>query len=101
MTVIGGAGDLPHWPCRLADRIYLTAVHAAPAGDTCFDAPDPHRGDETAREPMPQAPDDQFPADFIVLDRQALTACAVAQVAATPHITHSRRFICVHREGAL
>ena len=53
-----------------AERIYLTLVHAAPAGDTRFDTPDPLMWRETAREPMPQAAADQFPADFIVLDRQ-------------------------------
>ena len=53
-----------------ADRIYLTLVHAAPAGDTRFDTPGPPTWRETAREPMPQGPHDQFPAEFIVLDRQ-------------------------------
>jgi dihydrofolate reductase len=53
-----------------ADRIYLTLVHATPTGDTRFDPPDPQIWRETAREPMAQGPGDQFPADFIVLDRQ-------------------------------
>jgi dihydrofolate reductase len=52
-----------------ADRIYLTLVHAAPAGDIRFEIPDPQTWHETAREPMPQGPRDEFPADFIVLDR--------------------------------
>jgi len=56
---------LPH-----ATRIYLTLVHAAPAGDTRLDLPDPRAWREVAREPMPQGPQDQYPADFIVLDRQ-------------------------------
>lgn len=54
-----------------ADRIYLTLVHGTPAGDTRFDIPDARIWQETAREPMPQAAGDQYPADFIVLERQA------------------------------
>ena len=53
-----------------ADRIYLTLVHGTPAGDTRFDLPDARTWQETAREPMPQGCGDQYPADFIVLDRQ-------------------------------
>ena len=69
VTVIGGAeifraGARP----RAANLPHL--VHAAPAGDTRFDTPDPRAWRETAREPMPQGAADQFPADFIVLDRQ-------------------------------
>jgi dihydrofolate reductase len=70
VAIIGGALifqlTLAH-----ADRIYLTLVHAVLAGDTRFDTPDPLTWRETAREPMPQSVADQFPADFIVLDRQA------------------------------
>jgi hypothetical protein len=32
--------------------------------------PDPQTWQETAREPMPQTGQDQYPADFIVLDRK-------------------------------
>jgi dihydrofolate reductase len=53
-----------------AQRIHLTAVHAAPAGDVRFDVPGPPAWRKTACAPMVQGPNDQFPADFIVLDRQ-------------------------------
>ena len=53
-----------------ADRSYLTLVHGTPAGDTRFDIPDAPAWRETAREPMPQGPGDEYPADFIVLERQ-------------------------------
>jgi dihydrofolate reductase len=53
-----------------ADRIYLTLVHGTPTGDTRFDVPDARTWRETAREPMPQGSGDQYPADFIVLERQ-------------------------------
>jgi dihydrofolate reductase len=69
VMVIGGEGifrtALAH-----ADRIYLTLVHGTPAGDTRFDVPDARTWRETAREPMPQGSGDQYPADFIVLERQ-------------------------------
>jgi dihydrofolate reductase len=70
MMIIGGE-EVFRLALPRADRIYLTLVHATPAGDTRFDTPDPLVWRETAREPMPQAAGDQFPADFIVLDRQA------------------------------
>jgi dihydrofolate reductase len=54
-----------------ASRIYLTLVHARPTGDTRFELPDPRVWLETARAPMPRGPGDQFPADFIVLERQS------------------------------
>lgn len=69
VMVVGGEEifrrALPH-----ADRIYLTLVHATPTGDTRFDPPNPQIWRETSREPMVQGASDQFPADFIVLDRQ-------------------------------
>jgi dihydrofolate reductase len=69
IMVIGGAevfrAAMPH-----ADRIYLTRVHASPPGDVAWQAPDPHHWSESAREVLPQAANDQFPADFIVLDRR-------------------------------
>jgi dihydrofolate reductase len=69
VMVIGGE-EIFRLALARADRIYLTLVHATPAGDTRFDTPDPQTWCETARQPMPQGPHDQFPADFIVLDRQ-------------------------------
>ena len=68
ITVVGGE-EIFRLAIDLADRIYLTRVHGAPAGDTHFAAPDPVVWRETAREPMVQSPRDDYPADFIVLDR--------------------------------
>jgi dihydrofolate reductase len=70
IAVIGGA-DIFRAALARADRIYLTLVHAAPTGDVRFATPDPRVWRETAREAMPQTAGDQFPAEFIVLDRQA------------------------------
>jgi len=69
VVVIGGA-EIFRATLAAADRIYLTLVRGRPAGDTRLDAFDPAEWTETAREPMPQGPGDQYPADFIVLDRK-------------------------------
>jgi dihydrofolate reductase len=70
IAIIGGEEIFRRTIAR-AERIYLTLVQAAPAGDTRFDPPDPRTWRQTAREPMRQGPNDQFSAEFIVLDRQA------------------------------
>jgi dihydrofolate reductase len=69
VVVIGGA-EIFHATLASADRIYLTLVRGQPAGDTFLDPFDPTVWTETAREPMPQGTDDQYPADFIVLERK-------------------------------
>ncbi|TMJ73122.1 MAG: dihydrofolate reductase [Alphaproteobacteria bacterium] len=69
VMVIGGA-EVYRVALPRAERIYLTLVHAEPEGDARFHALDPQQWRETAREPMPHGPNDQFSAEFIVLDRQ-------------------------------
>jgi dihydrofolate reductase len=69
VAVIGGA-DVFALALPYCDRIYLTRVHGTPAGDTYFATPDPSLWAEHVKEPMAQSADDQFSADFIVLDRK-------------------------------
>jgi dihydrofolate reductase len=69
VMIIGGEGIFRS-ALADADRIYLTLVHGTPAGDTRFAIPDAPAWRETAREPMPQGSGDEYPADFIVLERQ-------------------------------
>jgi dihydrofolate reductase len=69
IVVIGGA-EVFRAALGQADRVYLTLVHGSPPGDTYLDAFDPAVWLEAAREPMPQGPADQYPADFIVLERK-------------------------------
>lgn len=69
VAVIGGE-EVFRLALPQASRIYLTLVHGSPQGDTRFDLPDAKTWRETAREPMPQGAGDQFPADFVVLERQ-------------------------------
>ena len=66
---IGGA-EIYRLLLPVANRIYLTLVHGTPAGDVRFDMPDATTWRETAREPMLQGANDQYPADFLVLDRK-------------------------------
>jgi dihydrofolate reductase len=67
--VIGGGGvyrdALP-----VADRIFLTRVHAEPEGDTWF--PDPEPGDWREASRSERAPDDRNPhaLSFIELRRR-------------------------------
>ena len=69
VMIIGGA-DIFSAAMPDTERIYLTLVHGSPAGDILFALPDPQHWREICREPMPQVAQDQFPADFIVLDRK-------------------------------
>ena len=69
VAIIGGA-EVFRAALAEADRIYLTCVHGAPEGETRLPALDPEAWQETAREPMPKGANDQYPADFIVLDRK-------------------------------
>jgi len=69
IAIIGGA-EIFRAALPFADRIYLTLVKAAPEGDTRMLSLAPESWQETAREPMPQGPGDQYSADFIVLDRK-------------------------------
>jgi dihydrofolate reductase len=66
--VIGGA-EVYRAVLPLADRIYLTRVHAAPDGDTFF--PEPDRADwrEVLHEALPRGPNDDYGATFSILDR--------------------------------
>jgi dihydrofolate reductase len=69
LMVIGGA-EVFRAALPSADRMYLTLVHAAPPADTFFPQLQADAWRQTAREPMPRGPGDQYDADFIVLDRK-------------------------------
>ena len=73
VAVIGGekvfAAALP-----FAERIYLTLVHANPAGDRRISPFCPDAWREVAREAMRRRSDDEFAADFLVLERRGAAA---------------------------
>jgi dihydrofolate reductase len=68
VMVIGGA-EVFRAALARTGRIYLTRVQARPNGDTYFPDIGWDAWTETSRQPMPRQPADQYPADFIVLDR--------------------------------
>ncbi len=68
IAVIGGA-EIFRAALPIADRIYLTVVKGRPEGDTVLEPFDTALWRETSREALPQSANDQFPADFVVLDR--------------------------------
>jgi dihydrofolate reductase len=70
VTIIGGA-EIFRAALPLTQRVYLTLIHGQPEGDVVLEPFDSSVWRETAREPMQQTGNDQFPADFIVLDRQS------------------------------
>lgn len=68
IMVIGGA-EIFRELLPVADRIYWTEVEADVGGDTIFPAFDRSRWRETAREPIPQGPKDEYAANLVTLDR--------------------------------
>jgi dihydrofolate reductase len=70
IAVIGGA-EVFRAALPFADRVYLTIVRGKPEGDTHLEPFDPQVWQESARETLPQTADDQFPADFVVLNRRS------------------------------
>jgi dihydrofolate reductase len=54
----------------VADRIYLTRVHANVEGDRHFPALDDAAWREVAKEALPQGPRDEFPATLFVYERR-------------------------------
>jgi dihydrofolate reductase len=68
IVVIGGA-DVFRAALAHAQRIYLTLVHATPAGDRCVAPFAPQTWREIARQPMPRGHSDEFAAEFLILER--------------------------------
>ncbi len=67
--VIGGVG-IYRAALPLADRLYITEVHAAPDGDVRFPEFDPDAWIERSRERQTAGPGDQYDYSFVVLDRR-------------------------------
>ena len=65
LFIIGG-GEIYRQAMELADRLYVTEVHAAYRGDTLFPDIDPAVWRETARESHPRG--EQFPSPFEFVD---------------------------------
>lgn len=70
LMLVGGA-DLYGQAIPLATRLYLTYVHASPAGDAFFPAFDPAQWRELAREEGVQDEKNAIPHTFVTLQRRA------------------------------
>lgn len=68
IAVIGG-GEIYRAALPLADRIYLTRVHATPTGDTFFLDPDPRRWHRVSTIQVTSGPPDDYSADLLVFDK--------------------------------
>lgn len=68
VMIIGGA-EIYAASLPIADRIYLSRVHATVAGDTVFPALDPAAWREVAREPIPPDPRDDYAATLLIFER--------------------------------
>jgi dihydrofolate reductase len=73
IAVIGGA-EVFDAALPFAERIYLTLVHANPAGDRMLSPFCPDTWREVAREAMRRSSEDEFAADFMVLERRRAPA---------------------------
>lgn len=70
VMVIGGA-DIYRQALPLADRVYLTRIHASPSGDATFAPLCPSRWRLVAEEPIARGPNDDHAATLLVYERAA------------------------------
>lgn len=70
VMVVGG-GEIYRAALPLADRVYLSEIHAEPEGDTRFPVLDSQIWQETSRERRDPGPKDSAAFSFVVLDRVA------------------------------
>ncbi len=68
IMVIGGA-DIYRQTMPVADRIYLTRIHARPEGDATFAEPEPEQWRLTERRPIAPHPRDDHTATLLVFER--------------------------------
>ncbi len=72
VMVIGGA-EIFALALPLADRVYLTRIHATPTGDIVFPALDAAHWSETKREPISPDPRDDHQATLTIYERVGRT----------------------------
>jgi dihydrofolate reductase len=68
VMVIGG-GEIYAQSLPLANRVYLTRIHAQLEGDATFPALDPADWTIVERGPLPPDPKDQFQAEYLIFER--------------------------------
>lgn len=73
IMVIGGA-EVYDAAFPVADRIYLTRVHAVVEGDRHFEPLDASEWREASQEPLPKGPRDDHTSTLIIYDRRRAAA---------------------------
>lgn len=68
IMIIGGA-EIYRAALPYADRIYLTRVHATPAGDTTFAVPTGGNWREVSSKHLPRGEKDQYDCSLLVYER--------------------------------
>jgi len=68
-VVVGGGGDVYAQALPFVQRIHLTRVHTSPPGDAVFPPVDSTQFRVVRREAHPAGPDDEFPFEFVDLER--------------------------------
>jgi dihydrofolate reductase len=69
--LVAGGAEIYRLALPRADRLYLTRVHARPAGDTVFPPIDEAAWREIEREERPADDDNPHPLSFLVYERAA------------------------------
>lgn len=69
VMVIGGA-EIYRAALPLADRIYLTRIHAVVEGDATFTDPAPAEWTEVGRQAIPRGEKDEHPATLLVFEHR-------------------------------
>ncbi|MEP3280350.1 MAG: dihydrofolate reductase [Stappiaceae bacterium] len=68
--IIGGGGDIYRQAMPIADRLYITRVHASPEGDTKFPEIDPTMWSEESVEQLDPYPQDTARVSVVTYQRQ-------------------------------
>ncbi len=77
VMIIGGA-EIYRAALPLADRVYLTRIHAVVEGDATFPDPAPAEWQEVAREVIERGEADEYAATLLVFERRPTAAMSAA-----------------------
>lgn len=80
IAIIGG-GEVYAAAMHVADRIYLTRIHASPAGDAMFPSLDPAVWEELEHRPIPTTERDEHAATLVVFRRRGASQRATPNTA--------------------
>jgi dihydrofolate reductase len=78
-TMVIGGGEIYAATIHRADRLYITHVEAAPAGDTRFPAIDPAVWQAVSEEIVPAGEKDSADTIFTIYERRSRTETAASR----------------------